>query len=383
MQRGAEDVLSRETIPRAMRWVMVAGTGRQFGLQEKECWCADAIGYRLGYDGFGLVVGGWPGVDHIVAASFARGLEERAPEVPLASRLLQVIPSGTYPDFRGGHLVYVPRGPLEWLEGLRYAKAAVLIGGEGATYETFIFATQQRVPVFPIAGTGGDAARAFDHIIAKWRELAPWGVRFEHFNGLLETEIGSEPDARAVSELTVDLLQQQFRFAEEVDSGARDNVFFSYAHQDRAWLESIRSHFNSVPGQQLTLWDDSLIRAGQWWNDDILHCLIRSAAAVLVVTPRFVRSQYISNHELPMLIRQQRANFTRLFWIPVEDVPEGERQALKDINAALDPARPLCRLAPTEANAALRRIANEVVDHVRAESTKSEAERRARMQGDT
>src|SRR5215813_3566431 len=203
MQRGAEDVLSRETIPRAMRWVMVAGTGRQFGLQEKECWCADA------------------------------------------------------------------------------------------------------------------------------------GIRFEHFNGLLETEIRSEPDARAVSELTVDLLQQQFRFAEEVDSGARDNVFFSYAHHDRAWLESIRSHFNSVPGQQLTLWDDS-----QCWNDDILHRLIRSAAAVLVVTPRFVRSQYISNHELPMLIRQQRANFTRLFWIPVEDVPEGERQALKDINAALDPARP-------------------------------------------
>ena len=78
-----------------MRWVMVAGAGRQFGLQEKECWCADAIGYRLGYDGFGLVVGGWPGVDHIVAASFARGLKERAPEVPLASRLLQVIPSGT------------------------------------------------------------------------------------------------------------------------------------------------------------------------------------------------------------------------------------------------------------------------------------------------
>src|SRR5215471_12199660 len=86
MQRGAEDVLSRETIPRAMRWVMVAGTGRQFGLQEKECWCADAIGYRLGYDGFGLVVGGWPGVDHIVAASFARGLEERAPWSLVQSR---------------------------------------------------------------------------------------------------------------------------------------------------------------------------------------------------------------------------------------------------------------------------------------------------------
>jgi hypothetical protein len=125
----------------------------------------------------------------------------------------------------------------------------------------------------------------------------------------------------------------------------------------------------------------SLIGPGGWWNDEILNRLTQSAAAVLVVTPRFVRSQYILNHELPRLIRQQRANFTRLFWVPVEDVPLGERGALGDINAALDPARPLSSLPPSEANAARRTVANEVIDHLRAVSTESEIERRGRLQG--
>jgi hypothetical protein len=239
-----------------MRWVMVAGTGRQVGLSEKVRWFDEAIGYRLGFDGFGLVVGGWPGVDYVVAANFARGLAEGAPNVPRASRLLQVIRAGTYPDFQGGHVVYVPWGSLEWLEGLRYAKAVILIGGEGGTYQTFTFATQERVPVFPIAKTGGDAERVFDRIIAAWRELAPWGIRFDHFRRVLESKIDGEGDAASVSELTVELLRQQFRFSEELGSGARDNVFFSYARADRAWLEIVRSYFNSVPGQQLTLWDD-------------------------------------------------------------------------------------------------------------------------------
>src|SRR5262249_62002565 len=123
MQRGAEDVLSRETIPRAMRWVMVAGTGRQFGLQEKECWCADAIGYRLGYDGFGLVVGGWPGGDHIVAAGFARGLEERAPQGALAARPLRGIPAGACPPIPGGHIGLLAPGHLGSLGGLPHSPA--------------------------------------------------------------------------------------------------------------------------------------------------------------------------------------------------------------------------------------------------------------------
>jgi hypothetical protein len=99
----------------------------------------------------------------------------------------------------------------------------------------------------------------------------------------------------------------------------------------------------------------------------------------LLVTPAFVRSSYISDHELPLLIRQHRANITRLFWIPVEHVPPDGLGELRAINAAIDPERPLCSLAPTEMNSAIRTIANAVVDHVRAESAISEAERRARM----
>src|SRR3984893_13712179 len=106
------------------RWILVAGTGN-YHLSNEECWCAESIGRELARGGFNLVVGGWPGVDHVTARCFEEGLRQSAPHVSLANRLLQIVPMGVQPDFTGGYVEYVPRGPLEWVEGLRHSQAAI------------------------------------------------------------------------------------------------------------------------------------------------------------------------------------------------------------------------------------------------------------------
>jgi hypothetical protein len=85
--------------------------------------------------------------------------------------LIQVVPYGSQPRFRGGYVVYVEQGDREWVESVRYADVVVLVGGLGGTYETYLFAVQEQRPVFPIAGTGGDARKAFDNILSDWTLL--------------------------------------------------------------------------------------------------------------------------------------------------------------------------------------------------------------------
>ncbi|MBO3273147.1 hypothetical protein [Hymenobacter defluvii] len=134
---------------------MVAGTGRQKALPTPVALLAEAVGRELAKQGYGLVVGGWPGVDYLAARGFAQVLAAQG--LPLADYLIQVVstsrpvvypPGADYPDFRGGHIIAVPAGVREWVEALKYAEAVVLLGGEGGTRETFWYATQEQRPCF-------------------------------------------------------------------------------------------------------------------------------------------------------------------------------------------------------------------------------------------
>jgi hypothetical protein len=58
----------------------------------------------------------------------------------------------------------------------------------------------------------------------------------------------------------------------------------------------------------LQLWVDTDIRTGDQWNAAIERAIARSGAALLLVSPRFLASSYIHDHELPAL----RAHGVRL-----------------------------------------------------------------------
>jgi hypothetical protein len=61
------------------------------------------IGRGLADSGFGLVSGGWRGVDHIVARSFAEAVKET--EGNLDEQLIQFVEQDWTPDFPGGRFV--------------------------------------------------------------------------------------------------------------------------------------------------------------------------------------------------------------------------------------------------------------------------------------
>jgi hypothetical protein len=92
------------------------------------------------------------------------------------------------------------------------------------------------------------------------------------------------------------------------------NVFISYAHADntstdaaKRWLDRLLQHITPLVRQRdLSIWSDQDLRIGDAWQDEIRRSLERASAAVLLVSPAYLASEYVHNNELPILLKQAK-----------------------------------------------------------------------------
>jgi TIR domain len=153
-------------------WILVAGTGNTDTLDSKLGQTCVKLGVSLANSGYGIVTGGWRGVDEQTARHFARELARTG--IPLEDRLTQVVVEDSVPRFAAGQLVLVHRGEEEWTEQVKRADAVVLVGGVGGTWKTGLYALEFGRLTLPLADTGGDAAKLYMHMQRNWKlELAP------------------------------------------------------------------------------------------------------------------------------------------------------------------------------------------------------------------
>jgi SLOG cluster4 family len=167
------------------KWVLVAGSGTE-SLPEKIVEVSRRLGRGLADSGFGLVSGGWRGVDHIVARSFAEAVKET--EGNLGKRLIQFMERGRTPDFPAGRFVTANSDREAWDKSIARAEAVILVGGVGGTYETGKIARRQGKPVLPLADTRDgnfpDAYRTYFEILDSWNAQPIAGLNREDFEDL-------------------------------------------------------------------------------------------------------------------------------------------------------------------------------------------------------
>jgi len=89
-------------------------------------------------------------------------------------------------------------------------------------------------------------------------------------------------------------------------------VFICYARADNdsvnpseRWLDRLLIHLQPLVLQgQVSTWSDQQIETGEFWETAIQMQLQQARAAILLVSPDFLASNYIRNNELPVLLKR-------------------------------------------------------------------------------
>ncbi len=140
----------------------------------------------------------------------------------------------------------------------------------------------------------------------------------------------------------------------------RDQVFISYSHADKRWLTALETLLRPLTrSEAITIWSDTLIQPGAQRQQQIEDALNSAAIAVLLVSPHFLASDFIAEHQLPPLLLAAQDEGLKILWVPVsfslyEATPIGQYQP------AIDPNRPLDSLPAPAARKALHAIATQI-----------------------
>lgn len=161
------------------------------------------------------------------------------------------------------------------------------------------------------------------------------------------------------------------------------SVFISYAHADNENADSKRQWLNRflkflrpfVRQEDFTVCSDRDIMIGDDWHAHIQTHLTRARAAVLLVSPDFLASDYIANNELPPLLKDAADKGVKIFPIIVApcsysrtkfkypDSKKGPNEfKLSSLQAANPPSKTLVEMEEGEQNRVFIEVAEQLAD---------------------
>jgi len=153
-------------------------------------------------------------------------------------------------------------------------------------------------------------------------------------------------------------------------------VFVSYSRSDARWLKRLLVHLRPLErNRQVEVWDDTRIKPGQNWNNEIAAALTGSNVAVLLVSADFLASEFIATEELPALLRAATQRDCRIFPVIVGSCLFSEIKDLQQFQAINSPRRPLDQMRKAEREACLAMVAKTVLDYLSEDKTAPSAVR--------
>jgi hypothetical protein len=130
----------------------------------------------------------------------------------------------------------------------------------------------------------------------------------------------------------------------------RDQVFVSYSHKDQEWLTRVQTHLKVLKnlGIEMNLWDDTQIKPGMNWKEEIRKALSAAKVAILLVSADFLASDFVSSDELPPLLKAAENDGATILPLILKPCLYKMHPKLGDIQAVNDPIKPLSKLAEYE-----------------------------------
>ncbi len=138
--------------------------------------------------------------------------------------------------------------------------------------------------------------------------------------------------------------------AKEGTPSKKLSIFISYSHSDKRWLEKLKKQLKVLLkySESIEYWEDTKLRGGDKWKEEITAAIEKANVAILLVSTDFLASDFISNDELPPILRKAQEEGTCI--LPLIVAPcEYEISELGDFQAVNSPDKTLADLGKDEA----------------------------------
>lgn len=142
----------------------------------------------------------------------------------------------------------------------------------------------------------------------------------------------------------------------------RVRVFISYSHRDSRWLERLRTHLAPLwQDHDIEVWDDTKIRPGSKWREDIRNALDTASVAVLILSADFLASDFVRTNELPPLL--QAAQEEGVLILPIIASPSLylRNSALAQLQTVNNPSMPLISSSEADQEATFLKVAEAIL----------------------
>ena len=97
-------------------------------------------------------------------------------------------------------------------------------------------------------------------------------------------------------------------------------VFISYSHKDRPYLNELTSHLKVLQRQKLiSTWKDTDISPGTEWKPQIMDRLNKAQIILLLISANFMDSDFCYSIEMEQAIKRHNADLARV--IPIIITP--------------------------------------------------------------
>jgi|GEM_PF-367193 len=144
-------------------------------------------------------------------------------------------------------------------------------------------------------------------------------------------------------------------------SKASKTVFIAYARTDWKWLENTSTQLRVLESRMdIDVWSDKEIGAGDEWLEKIEEAISRAGVAILLISAKFLTSDFINRKEVPGLLARRSHDGLPVIPVLIRDcawkhVPWLEKMQIRPYGA-----RPLANFSTAKADTQLAIITNEV-----------------------
>jgi len=153
---------------------------------------------------------------------------------------------------------------------------------------------------------------------------------------------------------------------------AKANVFVSYSHKDERYKDELLTHLRLLERQGLvSIWHEGRLTPGAEWSEEIHRAIQQADVALLLISPDYLASEFVVEHELPALFQRARERQTVILPILVRAAPWTAVPELAQFQFLNEAGKPLA--SARDRDEAFSRVAQKVYDLVSAVGARSVA----------